>query len=270
MTDDNNPAKGCPHAARAAAAGEGADVNNSLLHVHADADLQSAQPPTLYTFSQVKNLMEPDHPLSVTIQWIRQFLARPHKELGRPGPVCPFVPGAMVQDTIWLARVDLGSGDREAIKKTVARYRQQFLDLEPKSGDMVMMKAIMVVFPNLSADDATMVDEIQAELKPEFVAEGLMIGEFHERNEGEGLRNPNFRPLRSPIPSMAIRFMVDSDLPFLHRMMYPPALRVSFLKSYLRRFGQTLSKSQFDTALNSLVTAEIELRSGVVETPVHA
>jgi DNA-binding transcriptional LysR family regulator len=37
--------------------------------------------------------------------WIKTFVARPHKDLGRPGPVCSFVPGALERRVLWLAPI---------------------------------------------------------------------------------------------------------------------------------------------------------------------
>ena len=66
---------------------------------------------------------------------------------------------------------------------------------------------------------------MQKELKPFFVEKGLMIGEFHMANNMStkpltniqinyfyligGLRNPNFYPLRTPYPCLAMRYMVN-------------------------------------------------------------
>jgi hypothetical protein len=268
-------AQGCPHAARAAAAASAAavaatdrdDIAGAMLHARDTGDaLPSAAGPELYTFTQVKALMPDDHPLAITTSWIKSFLARPHKDLGRPGPVCPFVPGAITQDTIWLANVPEGRGDRQAIIDIIGRYRDLFLELEPKTGDSAMMKAMVIVFPNVPSDDAGVIDEVQFELKSQFVEAGMMIGEFHERNDGGGLRNPDFRPLRSPIPSLAIRFMVETDLPFMNRPLYSPSVRAGFIRSYIRRLGTTISRHSFDVALNSLIAAQLQLRDEVGET----
>jgi len=220
----------------------------------------AAVPPELFTFAQVDRIAAPGSPLKTIANWMREFLARPHRELGRPGPVCPFVPAAITQDTVWLAGVSLGRGDRQAIVEIVGIFRDLFLQLEPKSGELAMMKAMVIVFPNVPSDDAGVIDDVQSELKGRFVDAGLMIGEFHERNESPGLRNPNFRPLRSPIPSLAIRHMVETDLPFLHRPLYPPPVRSEFIRSYIRRLGATIARSNFDAALEALVTAEMEMR----------
>jgi hypothetical protein len=242
-------AAGCPHAARAAS-----------LSIRSEAPPAPASP-ELFTIAQVESLMAADHPLAITAKWMRRFLGRPHRELGRQGPVCPFVPGAIAQDTIWLANCSLGRGDRQAIVEIIGLFRDLYLDLEPKTGDEAQWKAMVIVFPNVAIEDAAVIDEVQAELKARFVDAGLMIGEFHERNESPGLRNADFRPLRSPIPALAIRFMVETDLPFLHRTLYPPPLRADFIRSYLRRLGATISRSNFDAALDALVSAEIEIRT---------
>lgn len=271
MNKTDSSTQSCPHA-KGAAAEKRADVSGPMIHLRMETEgAPQAAKPSLYTFSQVESL-------ATTIAWMQQFLARPHPELGRSGPVCPYVPGAIAQDTIWLGTVTHGSGERQAIKESVVRFRDLFLELEPNTGDGQMMKAIVIVFPNISIEDAAVIDEVQLELKPHFVEAGLMIGEFHERNEGEGLRNPEFRPLRSPIPSLAIRFMVETDFPFLQRMFYPPELRASFIKSYLRRFGGSISRPSFDNALSALVTAEIQLRGAEMRggmedaaaAPLHA
>jgi hypothetical protein len=214
----------------------------------------------LYTAAQVESLMEPDSPLGQIVHWVRRFLGRPNRDLGRPGPVCPFVPGAVAQDTVWLTLAEFGPNDRNAIIEAVDRYRDQFLELEPRTGDLAQSKAILVVFPNLSSDDAALIDEVQFELKASFVEQGMMLGEFHERNESPGLRNPDFRPLRSPIPMLAMRYMVETDLPFLHRSLYPPALRVEFIRSYIRRLGSFVNVNNFNIAMEHLINAEIEQR----------
>ena len=41
--------------------------------------------------------------LNAVADWIQTFVATPNKDLGRAGPVCPFVPGACERKTLWLA-----------------------------------------------------------------------------------------------------------------------------------------------------------------------
>src|SRR5262245_18412769 len=54
--------------------------------------------------SRTDRLAEGDRiALHAVADWIRKFVARPHEKLGRPGPVCPFVPGGWERKIIWLA-----------------------------------------------------------------------------------------------------------------------------------------------------------------------
>lgn len=220
--------------------------------------------PRLMRISEVDGSSDSSSPLKCIIEWIREFLARPHPQVGRSGSVCPFVPTALKLDTLWLAEVAETAPSFERISEIITEYRNVFLRTEPTSSPEAMNKAFLVVFSSLANnahDGATVIDKVQLSLKKDFVEIGLMLGEFHSTNESPGLRNPDFRPLRSPIPMLAIRHMVESDLPFLIRQSYPPKLRSSFLRSYLFRMGGILTRVKFDEALDGLVAAEVAITS---------
>lgn len=109
-------------------------------------------------------------------------------------------------------------------------YGETFLGLDPTSGEEALFKTIVIAFPNVTADSATeLIDGSQRELKTWFVAKGLMIGEFHERNRTPGTHNSKFFPNQSPIPALAIRHMVVSDLRFLNDPKYSPPQRLKFI-----------------------------------------
>lgn len=222
------------------------------------AAIPSSTSPSLLRFSEVTARYTPCSPMGGVLTWVHSFLAAPHSDLGRKGSVCPFVPMSIDLDMIWMAEVSTPNPSVNYIKSIVSEYRDLFLTTEPTNPADSINKAFMVVFPNLDADGASMVDEVQSQLKMDFVDMGLMLGEFHAKNEGEGLRNAGFRPLRSPTPILAIRHMVDSDLPFLLRADYPASKRANFLRSYLTRLQGSLSRSKFEAALNGVIDAEIE------------
>ena len=165
--------------------------------------------------------------------WARAYLSRPHPELGRPGPVCPYVPGSLRAQRFWVTACGGTRPDRQAAIKTVLAYRDWFLSLEPRDGGASRLKTILVLFPDVSLADApAVIDGAQRVLKPHFVREGLMVGEFHPvPPRTPGLWNHAFRPLRSPVPLLAMRHMVSSDLPFLIDDR-------ESLAAYLRRFSE--------------------------------
>ena len=174
--------------------------------------------------------------------YMREFLAKPHPLVGRKGPVCPFVPAALRYNSMYFSVVRTGHlesrGEVIARVKACARsFVTRFHELEPTTGRKVAYKAVVLVFPDVPLRDAhEVIDNVQLELKPEFVAKGLMLGEFHKHNNACGLRNPNFYPLRTPSPALAVRRIVPTDLVFLSPSKYPSKLRLKFLQSYLEQF----------------------------------
>ena len=222
---------------------------------------QKAALAPLVRISQVEQDFAADSALAGIVRWVREYLVRPHPQLGRRGAVCPFVPASIELDTIWLAEVTDPRPSIESLTAAIIGFRDAFLDMEPRGGSVALQKAFLIVFPALGEGGpaAALVDAVQYNLKHSFVEMGLMIGEFHSHNDSPGLRNPDFKPLRSPLPMLAIRHMVESDLPFLARKSYPAQDRASFVRSYFSCLGTSLSPAKFDQALEALIGAKVEL-----------
>ena len=148
--------------------------------------------------------------------WVMRFLCRPHAQLGREGAVCPFTAPSMRKKLFWMTAY---RGERIPLaeaQEVLMRYRDWFLELEPKAQPDANLKTILILFPDMTTEQAPdVVDRLQHELKPDFVERGLMIGQFHPECPEGGLWNPDFRPLQSPVPLLAIRNMVASDKAFL-------------------------------------------------------
>jgi len=218
----------------------------------------------LYTPIEIGQLHDnEDLPYLIQIlEWVKNFLGRPHPHLGRPGAVCPFVPHSLRSNSIRLAVIRTKDLYPEQIENLVKRYRDIFLEMDVKGQESKISKALLLIFPDIDIEDAPkIIDSIQQKLKPLFVESGLMIGEFHKRNQSPGLHNPDFRPLRSPVPLLAIRFMVEADLPFLQSPA-DPHLRIRYLEAYLKRFGQKLTdETRFKTAYQALALAKQEVEA---------
>ena len=148
--------------------------------------------------------------------WIKSFAARPHPDLGRPGPVCPFVPEAIERKTLWLAseRVS-GLGVAEAIQ-LLEGYEKQLLHARPRDGEAASYKSIVVVLTDLTADRAKgfFEDVLERLAVRSYVEDGLVLGGFHENNEGTAVYNRHFRPFMSPVPFLLMRHTVVSDWKF--------------------------------------------------------
>lgn len=213
----------------------------------------------LYTPIEIDHIQQ-DLPCLIEIaEWVKKFLARPHPDLGRPGPVCPFVPQALKSNSIRLAAIRAKNLESSQVEEIVMGYLDTFQELEPREREAGLNKVILLVFPDVHIDDTDkLIDGVQQKLKPLFVEQGLMLGEFHNRTESPGLHNPNFRPLRSPIPLLAIRFMVESDLPFLVNTDNL-GLRIRYLEAYLQRFAQSRDNIYLSNARQVLMLARTQL-----------
>ncbi len=185
--------------------------------------------------------LQPDAPAAAelddareTYAWARSFLVTSNPELGRKGPVCPFARPSMESDLLHIAQVAADPDDPEANRAAVRRYGEWILrrqaSVRPESTHLV---SVVVMVSGLDPIDPGPIEQLQRELKPEFVPQGLMIGEFHPACGTGGIWNPEFRPMRSPRPLLAIRIMMPSDLPFLIG-------QASYIETYLERYSQAM------------------------------
>jgi Cys-tRNA(Pro) deacylase len=188
------------------------------------SDLRREPPP--------EPIAEVVEPLRRTVAWAEEYLCKPHPELGREGPVCPFVQAAMRKGLFLLAVCRGRDFDQPEVRERIMRYRDRFLALPPQEGSEAAFKTVLILFPDLTEEDVPrLIDATQQALKPIYVEKGLMIGEFHAGPPRKaGLWNPDFRPLRSPVPMLVIRHMVPTDFAFLRD-------EKELVEAYLDRYG---------------------------------
>jgi hypothetical protein len=150
--------------------------------------------------------------------WISSYLMSSHPELGRAGDVCPFTAQASRLDTIRVGVCDASSAEITRVK-SIMRYCFAQLARIPCPRSMEHFRTIIVGFPNIQDDENGMqtLRAVQDKLKFYCLRRGLMIGRFHAGSADRGLWNPDFRPLRSPIPLLAIRHLVENDAAFAAR-----------------------------------------------------
>jgi hypothetical protein len=154
--------------------------------------------------------------LRIVMDWINAFITQPNKDLGRSGPVCPFVRGSLERQELWLAPEPLANKSVADLVQLVNDYKALLLRAQP-IGDDAIYKAILVVFTDVSADRANddLNDVHMQDLNlPAYADDGVVLGQFHERNEGSAVRNPNFHPFMAPIPFLLMRLAVTGDWVF--------------------------------------------------------
>ncbi len=203
-------------------------------------------------------------PLKEIVLWAREYLCRPHADLGRKGPVCPYAQTSLDRGTFYLG-VHPGTPDGAQAAEVLRGYRDWFRRLVSPPGVSAQYRAVLVLFPDLPETEAArVIDGAQRALKSRYVSEGLMIGEFYPGPPPKaGLWNADFLPLGSPIPLLAIRHMVATDFPFLRDdpgqfAAYlerfgdrPPAALRDEIDEVARRYGLAVPDRGGDAALDA-------------------
>ena len=154
--------------------------------------------------------------LRANADWIKSFVAGPNKELGREGPVCPFVPGSLERKTLWLAPEHIAGRSVADVVQLMNGYKTQLLHAQPIDGEGANSKVIVVVFTDLPADRARSLfgDVLQVAAVPAYVEDGVLFGPFYEGNPDTAIYNARFRPFQSPVPLLFVRHGVISDWKF--------------------------------------------------------
>lgn len=170
--------------------------------------------------------------LTSMARYVAEFLTAPHPDLGRTGAVCPFTSKAIEQDLVKLTACSVegeGRSEEALVIEGMGRLRGE---LAAPDGAEQAHRAIIAVFPRLAEPEgARMIEKIQRSLKLSFVERKLMIGQFFPSCPEPGLWNADFRPLQSPVISLAIRNITIFDAPF---MLDRPA----YIDAFVRTFGK--------------------------------
>lgn len=182
--------------------------------------------------------------LTTLSDWASSFLCRSHEDLGRAGPVCPYARVAIEQGIFLLGEIDLPFDRTDAIADEIRIYKEWFVSLQGVLGPE-RNACVLLSLPQCDPVSTEQIDLLQRHLKDEFIAEELMVGQFHPHHAEPGLWSPDFRPLAAPVPAIAIRRLVSSDLPFL-------VGRAAWVQKYLETFAPAMPRHTV-TFLSALV-----------------
>lgn len=173
-----------------------------------------------------------EHPRAAELRrWIREYLCRTHRDLGRSGPVCPYIGRGIALQNLWVSFVEGRHIGTQCITAVVDDLNDLFSTMPHHREPDNKHKAILAVFPDLT--EYADLDAVQDEQKSRFVDNGLMLGQFYPGCTAAGLHNPRFPALDAPLPSLAVRNMVPTDFPFLNS-------RHEWIDTYLGLFAPTI------------------------------
>ena len=169
--------------------------------------------------------------LETVEEWLTEYISASHPEIGRTGPICPFVAPSRKNRTMEIRLRLAGHAPTLDLIEEIARSSLREYELTTWQGRNPMLRAMVVALPDLRSEDTELLDQAHARVKDTFVAQGLMIGQFHENCEVTAARNPRFTVSKAPLPLFAIRAIALHDVFFLSE-------RPHWFQQYRERFGK--------------------------------
>jgi hypothetical protein len=209
----------------------------------------------LFTYDEARTSAEPGGPLAALVGWAATSPMSGHPMRGKPGAVCPFLRQAALADAFCVGISEAGPEDEEVAFRLV---RSLFDDLYriPADKERRPLRSIVVGFPNCAgAEGVAMLERIFRRHKYFTLARFQMIAFFHADSDTPGLWNPRFKPMRSPMPVIGARFLIEQDAVFAakYKLVIP---------TYLLRFGVAGARR--------LMAAREQHRAAKVEVPTQA
>lgn len=155
---------------------------------------------------------------AAVLEWVYDYVSEPHRDLGRLGPVCPFVPPALKDGSlVFSVRYDVTGADRTHIVETLVAEMDAFDAAAPPLPQTgIQLHSRLVSYPLLEIEGWQALDDAYLNLKDRAVQRGLMVGQFHPACKELAIRNPAFRVSRAPHALVAMRRMAPHDILFLH------------------------------------------------------
>lgn len=169
--------------------------------------------------------------------WVRDYLGRPHPELGRKGPVCPFAVSALQDDGLWVT-FDEGIDGKSPwrLRRALLRYADTYAS-RARASLHPDLTALMVILPRVPRERYARLDEMHAEMKTMLMTSDVMVSVVHPDSTRPALWNARFHVLRAPFPAFAFRTMDVRDILFV-------AHNPKAFAHYAARFGHLYAEGR--------------------------
>jgi hypothetical protein len=143
-----------------------------------------------------------------------------HQSINRsyaPQTVCPFVEASVRANCLYMVfENDVDGRDPIAIAERIIEYVDPFKRAPPFAHNEKLLKALLIVFPNIEERYLNVLDACHAMVKQKIVEAGMMVGQFHPKCEERAIHNREWHAIsQSPIPLIAMRHMSIHDIIFL-------------------------------------------------------
>jgi hypothetical protein len=153
---------------------------------------------------------------ALVVSWLCNYVSRPHHDLGRSGPICPFVLPAFRADTLQFSfRYDVDGSNTVVLRRALIAEMLEFKASTNPKKEVGPRDGRLVIMPRTGPDGWRRLDKMYTALKNLAVRRGLMIGQFHPDCDERAVRNPQFPVSVSPVCLLAIRHVAPHDVLFL-------------------------------------------------------
>ncbi|WP_174555199.1 DUF6875 domain-containing protein [Nocardia anaemiae] len=186
--------------------------------------------------------------MDVVRTWAEQHLSVEDPELGRGGPVCPYVAPSLRRDLMWVGRIPGARPWPSFVRLVLRDAMELYQTLPPTEGGEAVLRALITALPDLK--DYGLIDELHAELKTPCVARGFMLGQFYPGCDEPGLWNKDYRPLDAPIPMFVLRSMMATDFPFLLE-------QPEWMAAYVKKFAPALPAHVRNVVVSRLMAGSL-------------
>jgi hypothetical protein len=192
--------------------------------------------------------------------WIRDYLSRPHPDLGRKGPVCPFAANALQDDGLWVACDERLDGEsRWRLGRALLSYADAYAS-KARASNHPELTALLVTFPKLSRQHYTILDDLHAEMKTMLMTSDVMVSALHPESTRPAVWNARFHVLRAPFAAVAFRTMDVRDIVFV-------AQNRKAFAHYAARFGHLYADGRVSDEFGyATAFAHAQERFGAVAT----
>jgi heptaprenyl diphosphate synthase len=154
--------------------------------------------------------------LEQCVEWLEEYIAQPHPQLGKDGEICPFARPALHQDQItFLTYPQIthprGSELRRILEREgIGRLRH----LEWKNTD-TDLTTVLVLFPGLNIAHADVIQAAYLQSQDKLNGRGIMLGAFFPGSVQPGHYNAEFHAYQAPFPIYVLRPMGVHDILFI-------------------------------------------------------
>lgn len=154
--------------------------------------------------------------LRETMHWINHFIMQPHRGLGRPGVVCPYVKFSLDASIFYLSIANLENpGKYDEIFNIMHTHAQIFSQMKPNSGPLENLRVLMVLVPN-GKEHVLSHPELSKRLKTEMMEQDVTVGQFFPTLNPVKYFKSKFFPDQPPFCIYTMRRFIRSDWMFIH------------------------------------------------------